>query len=185
MVTIVFAHPWHGSFNKVILDTVVKNLSDKNKDYQIIDLHKDKFNPVYEEEELALYSKGQFKDEIIGKYQSMIKNSDEIVFIFPIWWSDMPGILKGFFDKVFLKDFAFNYEGGWNPLLNIEKTTVITTSEQDTENLVNFSGDRINGLVKTILPSVGMKNGVWLNCEQTTHGTQEHRVEFLNSLKNI
>jgi putative NADPH-quinone reductase len=44
--TILLAHPWHGSFNKAIFDTVVNKLTSLNKPYQIIDLNKDGFNPV-------------------------------------------------------------------------------------------------------------------------------------------
>ncbi len=44
MVTIIFAHPWHGSFNKAILDTVTSTLEKEKKEYQLIDLNKDNFN---------------------------------------------------------------------------------------------------------------------------------------------
>lgn len=183
MVTIVFAHPWDGSFNKVILDTIIAKCKAENKEYQVIDLHKDNFNPVYSPAELAAYSKGKYIDETIGKYQSMLNNTTEIVFIYPIWWSDMPAILKGFFDKVFLKDFAFNYEGGWNPLLKINKATVITTSEQETKNLETVLGDTVGNLVRGTLPSVGINNGVWINCDKITKGTDEHRKDFLKKVE--
>lgn len=185
MVTIVFAHPWHGSFNKAILDTIVDNLHAQKRACQIIDLSKDGFNPVYTEKELALYSSGKYDDPLIEKYQEMLKKTDEIIFIYPIWWSDMPAILKGFFDKVFLRDFAFNYENGWTPLLNINKTTIVTTSEQETNSLETAGGDRTGHFARSILPSVGLKNGVWLNCEHVTHGSQENREKFLESLKCI
>lgn len=185
MVTIVLAHPWHGSFNKAILDTITANLSEQNREFQVIDLCKDGFNPVYSEKELSYYSSGKYDDPLVGKYQEMILKTKEIVFIYPIWWSDMPAILKGFFDKVFLKDFAFNYVNGWTPLLNINKTTVITTSEQETSSLETAGGNRTGHFVKDILPSVGLKNGTWLNCERVTHGSQENREKFLDSLKSI
>lgn len=183
MVTIVFAHPWHGSFNKAILDGVISDLEKEKRGYQVIDLHKDNFNPAFSEEELALYSAGKYADPLVGKYQEMIAKTDQIVFIFPVWWSDMPAILKGFFDKVFLKDFAFNYNNGWTVLLNIEKTLVITTSEQDTASLEQGGNGRIIGFVNNILPSVGINNGIWINCEHTAHGTQENREQFLQRVK--
>ena len=37
----------------------------------------------------------------------MIKESRRLIFIFPIWWADMPAIVKGFPDKVLLKQFAY------------------------------------------------------------------------------
>ena len=35
-----------------------------------------------------LYSKGQSSDELVKKYQSYIKEGDEVIFIFPIWWNN-------------------------------------------------------------------------------------------------
>ena len=105
--TIILAHPWHGSFNKAIMDTTVEQFKKMKKEYQIIDLNKENFDPVLREEELSLYSKGEFKDDLVKKYQMMLKDSDELVFIFPIWWFDLPAILKGFIDKVMLKNYAY------------------------------------------------------------------------------
>lgn len=183
MVTIVLAHPWHGSFCKAILDTISKKLDRDNKAYQIIDLHKDNFNPVLTESELALYSKGQSTDPLVSKYQEMLRNSEEIVFIYPIWWMNMPAILKGFFDKVLLFGFAYNYENGWSPLLKVKKTTVITTSEQLTTNFP-ATGDPINDMIKNTMYSVGMNNATWLNCDQITSGTDDHRTNFLKTVED-
>lgn len=183
MITIILAHPWHGSFNKAILDTVTKKLDTDNKPYQIIDLNKDNFNPVLTESDLALYSKGQSKDPLVKKYQDMLKASNEAIFIFPVWWMNVPAILKGFFDKVFLFGFAYNYEGGWNPLLNINRTTVITTSEQETANFKN-AGDPIQDIINNTLSGVGISNATWLNCDKITSGTDEHRKSFLKKVEN-
>ncbi len=179
MVTIVFSHPWHGSFNKAILDVICSTLDKQNKPYEVMDLYKDKFNPVFSEEELAVYNQGKALDPLITRYQNIIKSSDEIVFIFPNWWNTMPAILKGFFDKVLLKDFAFNYEGGFNALLSIEKTTVITTSEHPSPN---FRFVIENCFIGDMLNPVGIRNATWLSCEGTSKGTDEQRGEFLQKV---
>jgi len=180
MVTIVFTHPWHGSFNKAILDTITAKLERENKAYNVIDLCKDKFNPVFSEEELAVYNQGKALDPLVIRYQEMIKKSGEMVFIFPNWWNTMPAILKGFFDKVLLKDFAFNYEGGFNALLDIKKTTVITTSEHPSPNFKNMVE---NGFIGDMLNPVGIRNATWLSCEGTSKGTDEMRKEFLKKVE--
>lgn len=69
MITILFTHPWHGSFNKAILDTVTAKLDKENKQYQVIDLVKDNFNPVMQEADLRLYSAGKAADPLVDKYQ--------------------------------------------------------------------------------------------------------------------
>lgn len=181
--TVILAHPWHGSFCKAVLDTIIKKLELSEKSHQIIDLYKDNFNPVMSESELALYSKGKFSDPLVGKYQEMIKDSDEVVIIYPIWWMNMPAMLNGFFDKVLLYGFAFNYENGWTPLLQIKKTTVITTSEQLTSNFQG-AGDPVNDFIKNTLYSAGINNATWLNCDQISSGGDEHRKLFLKRVED-
>lgn len=183
MVTIVTAHPWHGSFNKSILDTIVGKYEQNNIAYQIIDLNKDGFNPVLTESELALYSKGGHKDPLVGKYQEMLKKTDEIIFIYPMWWMSVPAILKGFFDKVMLYGFSYNYDNGWTGLLtNIKKSTVITTSEQTTANFAG-AGDPVNDFIVNSLYSVGIGEATWFNCDNTSHGTDAHRKDFLKKVE--
>lgn len=183
MVTIVFSHPWHGSYNKAILNAITHQLEKENKEYQVLDLHKDGFNPVFSEAELSLYNQGKALDPLILKYQEYIGKSEQIIFMFPNWWNSIPGILKGFFDKVLLKDFAFNYEGGFNPLLSIDKTLVITTSEHPSANFDYFIN---HCFAEDMLASVGIRNMTWLSCVGTTHGGDENRKAFLEKvLENI
>ena len=180
MVTIVFAHPWHGSFNKAILDAIIDEYDNNNVAYEVLDLHKDNFNPVFTEDELSVYNKGKVLDPLILRYQQVIKKSDKMIFIFPNWWNTMPAILKGFFDKVLLKDFAFNYEGGFNALLEIEQSLIITTSEHPSPNFKNMIE---NGRIEDMLTPGGIRNSVWLSCEGTSKGTDEMRESFIDLVK--
>lgn len=164
------------------MDKVVFSFQQKNKEYQIIDLNKDHFDPVLRESELSLYSKGEHKDENVKKYQSMLKESDELVFIFPIWWYSLPAILKGFIDKVMLKNFAYS-EGKYELkglLDNIKKTVVITTSQAPTWYLKYMVGNPIQGtFIRGTLKGIGLKNVKWLNNDYTTSGTDKKRKRFM------
>ncbi len=44
--------------------------------------------------------------------QKLLAEHDEYVFIFPVWWGNMPAILKNFFDCNFMAGFAFNFVSG-------------------------------------------------------------------------
>lgn len=185
--TIILAHPWHGSFNKAICDEVVKTLQNKNKTYQILDLNKDGFNPVMTEKELALFSKGQFADPLVGKYQKALLDTDQLVVIFPIWWGDSPAILKGFIDKVMLKGFAYDQTatGLVGRLTHIKKAVVITTSETPTFVYKEHLGNPIdNVFLKIFLDGVGIKNSVWVNKDTVSYGGQESREAFLKDIAN-
>lgn len=129
-ILIIYSHPWEKSFSHAVLETVKKALDEKKAYYQVIDLNKEKFNPVYTQKELALYQKGKFLDSKVGAYQKKIKNSNFLIFIFPIWWGAMPAIIKGFIDKVFLPGWAYiaNDMGLFQgKLKHIRKSLTITT----------------------------------------------------------
>ena len=188
MIAIIFAHPWQGSFNKSILDEVVKNLEKTQETYTLIDLNKEEFNPVMRQEDLALYAKGKYNDPLVEKYQSIINQSSHVIYIFPIWWSGPPAIMKGFFDKVFLKNFAYT-EGKFmlKPVIDhVERTTIITTSNTPKWIMNLLLGNPIGGtLVRWVLKPCGFKNVKWLHCGYIRKGQDKQRAKFLKSLSNI
>ena len=163
MKTIIFAHPWHGSFNKAILDSVTGKYDEMKEKYIVIDLNKDGFNPVMTEEELALYSQGQSIDPLVEKYQEILKRTDELILIFPIWWMSMPAILKGFFDKTMVKGFAYeDSKTGITGLLNNIKTAKIITTAEAPKFLLHISGFGFT-IKKANLGGIGVKNTKWIH----------------------
>jgi putative NADPH-quinone reductase len=61
-----------------------------------------------------------------------IKWAEHLVFVFPIWWGGMPAMLKGFFDRLFLPGFAFQYRENsvwWDKLLTGKSAHIIATMD--------------------------------------------------------
>lgn len=52
MKTIIYVHPYSGSLNHAILSGIINKFESENTEYQVIDLYKDKFNPVLSAYEL-------------------------------------------------------------------------------------------------------------------------------------
>lgn len=181
MTTIIYAHPYDGSFNHAILEAVVGRYDKIGKRYQVIDLYKDGFNPVLEASSLALYSTGGTTDELARRYGEMLQATDEVVMIFPVWWGMIPAIVKGFFDKVLLKGVAYDYspDGAMLPLLQISRTVVVTTSQSPS---VMFGSFFEGYLAPMVLNTVGMTGVEWYDCDDTSRGTREHRSDFLRNL---
>ena len=48
----------------------------------------------------------------IREAQSVIRTSDHLVIVYPLWLGTMPALLKGFLEQVFRYDFAFQPEPG-------------------------------------------------------------------------
>lgn len=190
MKTIIYVHPWDKSYNNAILTSIINDLEIKEEKFYVIDLYKDNFNPVYSTEELRLFSKGETPYPLVKEYQSKIKESSELIFIFPIWWYDVPAILKGFLDKVLLPQFAYKEDsaGNWQSLLtHIEKTTVVTTATYSKEALTEY-GDAIEGIfMNSTLSGVGIpkENMKWIHFSEVNRTTDERRRAFLKDLPEL
>ena len=185
MKTIIFAHPYSKSFNKAILDKVVEKLDEMQEKYTIIDLNKDGFNPVMTEEELSLYSQGKSIDPLVLKYQEILKNTDELILVFPVWWMSMPAILKGFFDKVMIKGFAYeNSNYGIKGFLNNIKTAKMITTAEAPKFLLNITGFGIT-MKKANLGGIGIKKTKWIHYSLRAKGKDEDRKKFLEKVKEF
>ena len=103
---LVFAHPDNEkSHNAMVLREVRSFLDSLKAEYSVIDLYADKFDPLMPHDEWAREGLGAE----VKKYQKMIKESDRLIFIYPVWWYNSPAIMKGFFDRVFTSGFAYNF----------------------------------------------------------------------------
>ncbi|KDE33059.1 NAD(P)H-dependent oxidoreductase [Bacillus altitudinis] len=189
MKTIVYAHPWDGSYNHAILTSITEKLETKREPFQVIDLYKDGFNPVFTAEELKHFHKGKTPYLLVKDYQEKLKQSTELVFIFPVWWWDLPAILKGFIDKVMLSGFAFIEDQNTGTLkgllTNIKKTTVISTSTTDKEYIESEAGNAIQSVfINRTLADLGLKNEStkWIHFSRVNLTTDEKRKQFLKEI---
>lgn len=148
----------------------------------MLDLYADGFNPAIEPASLRLYSHGETADPLVKKYVEALLASDEFIMVFPIWWGMMPAMVKGFFDKVMLSGTAFQYnlKGELVPdKIEIGRTVMVTTSQAPTDRFRPFFVDYFRPLV---LDAVGMGHLEWYNCQETAHGPQENRDNFLKMI---
>lgn len=186
MKTIIYVHPWDGSFNHAILEETKKILTNRNEAFQVIDLYENKFDPVYYAEELRYFSKGETPNQQVKKYQEMLKMSDGLIFVFPIWWFSMPSILKGFLDKVLLKNFAYTESDNGlltGLLTNIKSVKVITTAQSPKWYIKFLKGDGIKKtFIGATLKSVGMKKIKWIHEGYVVTSKKEKKEKFLKSL---
>lgn len=126
-VLVIYAHPDPESFNHAIYEQVVRGLKDKGQSYDVIDLYKEGFDPVLVHNQEKKRSEMK-NDPELATYRRLIKEADHLIFIYPIWWSGMPAILKGFIDRVFASGFAYTFNKNIPVgLLKGKSSTVIYT----------------------------------------------------------
>ena len=166
---IIYAHPYDGSFNHAILEEVKAGLEASGRPYEVIDLYADGFDPRYTVEELALFSDGGTLDPLVTRYQELIKGAARLIVITPIWWNDLPGMLKGFFDKVMKQKWAYDPtpSGVKGRLTHIEQMLVLTTSTSPTWHMRYLAGNAMGSVfLGATAKQLGIQGRRWINFGQ-------------------
>jgi NAD(P)H dehydrogenase (quinone) len=117
----VLAHPDHRSLTAALHREGVAALSDAGHTVEVSDLHAMKWNPVVDRDDYDIgperlhvgpesgraLAEGRLSRDIVAE-QAKLDRADLVVLQFPLWWFGMPAILKGWVDRVFVKDYAYD-----------------------------------------------------------------------------
>jgi len=96
---VVLAHPNKKSLNHAIAKIVVDTLKSNNHKVFFHDLYEEKFDPIMPTRELQLSYEPAPE---IEPYCIELQKADGIVIVHPNWWGQLPAILKGWVDRVFM-----------------------------------------------------------------------------------
>ena len=131
-IQVIHAHPLPESYNAALYRKILETLEGAGHEVQGTDLYAENFEPRMSAEERAAY----FDPEPLrsADTEPLIERllwSEGLVFCFPHWWFDVPAILKGYFDRVWLPTVAFSPDragGRIRPALtDIKKVGVVTS----------------------------------------------------------
>ena len=109
---IIYCHPSQKSYTYQVLSNLKSSLKQANIEYEVSDLYAMNFKSDMDENE---YEREGFANldlpiaEDVGAEQLKIEQADCIIFLYPLWWSDCPAKLKGWFDRVYSVGYAYGY----------------------------------------------------------------------------
>ncbi|XP_067424236.1 NAD(P)H dehydrogenase [quinone] 1-like isoform X2 [Emydura macquarii macquarii] len=123
---IVLAHEERTSFNYAMKDAAVDALQKSGWSVTVSDLYKMKFNGVpsrsditgkpkdpsnfnYVTEMALAGEEGRLSSDIVAE-QKKLEAADLVIFQFPLYWVSVPAILKGWFERVFTRGFAYSLD---------------------------------------------------------------------------
>lgn len=113
-ILIITANPSSKWFTHKIVDEIKKIKKNSNDVIDIIDLYKTNLKQDFlKYEDKKEIKKENITNSVTLEIQEKISWADELIFIFPIWWGDMPAIMKNFFESNFWPWFWFKYEKKW------------------------------------------------------------------------
>ncbi|MFK5879822.1 MAG: NAD(P)H-dependent oxidoreductase [Flavobacteriaceae bacterium] len=125
---ILFAHPYEDSFCSTIKNAVLAQNKENGVNTTVRDLYELNFNPLLSSKEIVALQQGQQFEDVLLE-QKLINKADVIHIIYPIWWTQMPAVLKGYIDRVFSNGFAYKSIGHhqFEGLLKNKKVFVFNT----------------------------------------------------------
>ncbi|KAM9191925.1 NAD(P)H dehydrogenase [quinone] 1 [Dugong dugon] len=142
---IILAHSERTSFNYAMKEGAVETLKRKGWEVTESDLYAMKFNPIiskndikgklknpenfqYPAESVLAYKEGRLSPDIVAE-QKKLEAADLVIFQFPLQWFGVPAILKGWFERVLIGEFAYTYAAMYDkgPFRNKKAVLSITT----------------------------------------------------------
>ena len=137
-ILIVYAHPSKKSYTFQVLEHLKSQISKQNWNLEISDLYamdfqSDMSEEEYEREGFAKTERPISKD-VLDEH-TKIEKADCIIFLYPVWWSDCPAKLKGWFDRVYSVGYAYGQSETSQKMKTIPYGVAICTAGHPNEFL--------------------------------------------------
>ncbi|MET8977516.1 NAD(P)H oxidoreductase [Streptomyces sp. NPDC004539] len=108
---LVVAHPRGDSLTALSAARLREHLERRGHTVDVLDLHAEGFDPrmpVADEPDWADAGK-RYSDETHAHF-ARVEAAGTLVLVFPVWWFDVPAILKGWIDRVWNNGLAYGVE---------------------------------------------------------------------------
>lgn len=132
---IVTAHPEPGSLTHSIARQIAAGLAEADPAHsiEIADLAAEGFDPRFGAADLAVHRRMGAPPADVAAEQARIDRADALVLVFPVYWWSMPGLLKGWIDRVFSNGWAFEFspKGGVTKKLQRMKVHLVPIAGDD------------------------------------------------------
>ncbi len=136
-VFVVYCHPSEDSFTRHVRDSFLKGITDSGHEYELSDLYRMGFRTDMSEDEYLRDSNyttsPQLADDVLAE-QVKINAADAIAFIYPVFWTEAPAKLVGWFDRVWSYGFAY----GDKTMKMLDKALFMCTTGHDLITLEQF-----------------------------------------------
>lgn len=106
---IVVSHPEPGSLTHGIAHRVGQGIASAGHGFEVADLAAEGFDPRFTAADLAVHRKQATPPADVLGEQARIDRNQALVMVYPVYWWSMPGLMKGWIDRVFSNGWAFDF----------------------------------------------------------------------------
>ena len=188
---IVFCHPSEKSYSAALFNQIKDALLKVGNEVKVVNLYRENFNPVMSLDEWNSYIDETEKNiSLLQKHVDALNWAEGLVFVFPTWMYGPPALLKGWLERVWLPNVAFEISSGKQGLVrgklkHIKRFCVVTTSGSPRWWLWFIGNPGKSMLFKgyKILFNNYCKFK-WLQLYDMNHSTNLDREKFLTQVSN-
>jgi putative NADPH-quinone reductase len=109
---VIHAHPSPSSFCAALAREAAEALARGGAEVDLCDLYAETFDPVLPPAAFARYLDVPANRAGVERDVERLLAAEALVFVFPVWHDGPPAILKGYFDRVFLRGVVFEIVDG-------------------------------------------------------------------------
>ena len=127
-IALILGHPDSDSFTGHLASEYAKAAESAGREVRVFRLGDMDFDPILHH---GYRSRQELEPDLVELREAILWAS-HLVFFYPIWWGDMPALLKGALDRILLPGFAFKYREDsplWDRLLAGRSARVFTTMD--------------------------------------------------------
>lgn len=153
-IFVLVGHPDRKSLSADFATSYVYGAEEAGHTVRRTNLGELSFDPILHK---AYKEKQELETDLI-KVQEDIKWADHFVIFYPAWWSTMPALLKGMFDRIWLPGFAYQFHHVglfkgllWQRLMKGKTARVFVLSDSPPILARLIFGDTTNEIRKGIL----------------------------------
>ena len=110
-ILVITSNPEKDSMTDAVGAAFAAGAVERGASADVLDLYDEGFNPVYSAADRAHYLGHAPMPEDVVPIQRRLAQADVIALVFPIYWYTMPAMVKGLFDRVICRGFAYHPDG--------------------------------------------------------------------------
>jgi putative NADPH-quinone reductase len=184
-ILVINGHPNKASFNYGLSEAYKKGAEKSGNKIKEIFVGELEFNPNLQ---FGYQKRTELEPDLLEAWED-IKWAEHIVWIYPLWWGFMPTILKGFIDRLFLPNFAFQYKENstqWDKLLKGKTAHIVNTMDYPVWYYKWFLRARGTKIMKNmILNFVGIKTIKTTYIAPIKNSNLEFREKWINKVETL